>query len=139
MNLKAGRRSVTRPNSEVQSDELGTSLSANYRTSILGITHILDGGGGVDERKDSSVSNDLSSRTRDSGVNGDLGYRFKWASRGDVFLADGTYRERRSDRTLELRESTVDTVQTQPSSSRDRATSANFSFSPDDRLAGRSR
>lgn len=137
MNLKAGRRSVTRPNNEVQSDELGSNLSANYRTSLLGITHTFDGGGGVDQRKDSSVSNDLSSRSTDSGVNGDVGYRFRWASRGEVFLADGTYRERRSDRTLELKESTADTVQKQPSSSRDRTTSASFSFTPDDRLSGK--
>jgi hypothetical protein len=137
MNLKAGRRSVTRPGNEVQSDELGTSLNANYRKRILGITHTFDGGGGLDQRKDSSVSNELSSRSTDSGVNGDLGYRFRWASRGDVFLADGAYREKRSDRTLELRQSTVDTLQTQPSSSRDRATSANFSFAPDDRLSGK--
>ncbi len=137
MNLKAGRRSVTRPNNEVQSDELGTNLSANYRAFLLGITHTIDGGGGVDQRKDSSVSNALSSRSTDSGVNGDLGYRFKWVSHGEVFLADGAYREKRSDRTLELKESTVDTVQKQPSSSRERATSANFSFAPDDRLDGK--
>jgi hypothetical protein len=137
MNLKAGRQSKTGPNTESQVDNLGTSLSANYRRNLLGITHTFDGGGGFDQTKTVSVSNDLSSRITDSGVNGDLGYRFRWVSRGEVFLADGAYRERLSDRTSELRSSTVDTVQTQPSSSRDRATSANFSFTPDDRLDGK--
>ena len=137
MNLKAGRRSGTRPNTEVQSDDLGASLNANYRRNLLGITHTLDAGGGVDQTKDISVSNDLSSRATNSGVNGDLGYRFRWVSRKEVFLADGAYRERRSDRTLELKESTADTVQKQPSSSRDRATSFNLSVNPSDRLNGK--
>ncbi len=137
MNLKAGRQSVTSPRSEVQSDELGTDLSANYRTRLLGIAHTLDAGGGYDQRKQSSLSGDVSSTSTDGGVNGNMSYRGRWAMRNEVLVVDGSYRETRSDRTLELRESGSDSLQKQPSSSRTRATGANVAFEPGEWLEAR--
>ena len=126
--MKLGRLSITRPESQTETNNSGLNLSARYQKNLLGIDHVLDGGVGYNRRTDLNVIADGRSRTQDAGVNGSMNWKGSW-SPSDPLTLNAHYQESRTQKRLQL-ESTDGSVDKRPSSSRSRTTGADLGYEP---------
>ncbi len=126
--MKLGRLSYTRPESQTETNNSGLNLSARYQKRLLGIDHVLDGGGGYNKRTDLNVIANGRSRTQDAGVNGNLSWKGSW-SPSDPLNLNANYQETRAQKRLQL-ESADGSVDKRPSSSRSRTAGADLSYDP---------
>jgi hypothetical protein len=126
--LNLGRRSVTRPGSQAETNNSGVNLSTSYQRRLLGIDHIVKAGGGYARRTDLNVGSSGRSSTVDAGVKGSMSWGGTWDP-SDPLTVRGNFKEDRARKRLQL-ESTDGSVEKTPSSSSNRSLGGNLSYDP---------
>jgi hypothetical protein len=125
--LTLDRSSSARPREEREIDYADLGLSTLYSFNGLKARHTFSGGGGLSRRAETSLRDEVGSRTRDSGWRGNLSWKGRWNL--DPISIDGTVAERRLNKTSRL-EKDDGTLQEKPTINQSRNVRVAVNYNP---------